>query len=435
MAHIIVIGAGLGGLPTAYELRHLLPHHHQITLISDTPQFTFLPSLPWVALGLTALESIQVKLLNRLEPRGIHWVQGRVEGIDPDNRQLVVNQTPLSYDYLVVATGAELDLDTVPGLGPDHGYTQSVCNPHHARLAQQAWQQFLAQPGPLVVGAVLGASCFGPAYEFALLADYELGKWGLRDQVPITFVTPEPYAGHLGIGGMVNSAKLVTSLMAEREIEVIENAGVTAVEPGQIRLADGRSLPFAYSMLLPAFRGPQFLREVPGLTDANGFIPVLPTYSHPDYPSIYAVGVIVQLQPPEATPLPVGVPKTGQMTEAMGMAVAHNIAIALGERSAHPVAPTLEAICFADFGNTGILFLADPVLPDSATGKRRRAIALQGAWVGWAKTAFEQYFLAKMRFGAAVPWFERFALRGVGLSLVEPLANSPSPDCLPGTSC
>nr|RNJ69460.1 MAG: sulfide:quinone reductase [Leptolyngbya sp. IPPAS B-1204] len=435
MAHIVVIGAGLGGLPTAYELRHLLPHQHRITLISDTPQFTFLPSLPWVALGLTALESIQVKLLNRLEPRGIHWVQGRVDGIDPDSRQLVVNQAPLFYDYLVIATGAELDLDAVPGLGPDNGYTQSVCNPHHARLAQQAWQQFLAQPGPLVVGAVPGASCFGPAYEFALLADHELRKRGLRDQVPITFVTPEPYAGHLGIGGMANSAKLVTTLMAARGVEVIENAAVTAVEPDQIRLADGRSLPFAYSMLLPAFRGSQFLQDVPGLTDADGFIPVLPTYQHPDYSSIYAVGVIVQLHPPEATPLPVGVPKTGQMTEAMGMAVAHNIAIALGEMSAHPVTPTLEAICFADFGNTGILFLADPVLPDPATGKRRRAIALQGAWVGWAKTAFEQYFLAKMRLGAAVPWFERLALRGVGLSLVEPIAKSSSTDCLHGTPC
>lgn len=435
MAHIVVIGAGLGGLPTAYELRHLLPHQHRITLISDTPQFTFLPSLPWVALGLTALESIQVKLLNRLEPRGIHWVQGRVEGIDPDKQQLMVNQEPLSYDYLVIATGAELALDAVPGLGPDKGYTQSVCNPHHALLAQQAWQRLLEQPGALVVGAVPGASCFGPAYEFALLADHELRKHGWRDRVPITFVTPEPYAGHLGIGGMANSAKLVTTLMAEKGIEVIENVAVTAIEPDQIHLADGRTLPFAYAMLLPAFRSPQFLQEVPGLTDAGGFIPVLPTYQHPNYSSIYAVGVIVQLQPPEVTPLPVGVPKTGQMTEAMAMAVAHNIAIALGETSAQPVTPTLEAICFADFGDTGILFFADPVLPEPATGQRRRAIALQGAWVGWAKTAFEQYFLAKMRFGAAVPWFERLALRGVGLSLVEPLATSPSTDCLHGTSC
>lgn len=114
------------------------------------------------------------------------------------------------------------------------------------------------------------------------------------------------------------------------------------------------------------------------------------------------------------------------MTEAMGMAVAHNIAIELGVFSAPPVTPTLDAICFADFGNSGILFLANPVLPDLATGKRRRAVALSGAWVTWAKAAFERYFLAKMRFGTAVPWFEKLALKLLGLSLVAPLAVKSS---------
>ncbi|MGB7414663.1 MAG: sulfide:quinone reductase, partial [Thermosynechococcaceae cyanobacterium] len=126
----------------------------------------------------------------------------------------------------------------------------------------------------------------------------------------------------------------------------------------------------------------------------------------------------------EQTPIPIGVPKTGQMTEAMGMAVAHNIAIKLGVISAQAVTPTLEAICFADFGNGGILFLADPVLPDPKTGKRRRAMTLSGRWVSWMKTAFEKYFLAKMRWGAAVPWPERLGLWAVGLSLVEPVPEA-----------
>ncbi|NJO72630.1 MAG: FAD-dependent oxidoreductase [Leptolyngbyaceae cyanobacterium RM1_406_9] len=425
MAHIVVIGAGLGGLPTAYELRHLLPQPHQITVISDASTFTFIPSLPWVALGLTPLESIQIPLEAQLTSRQIGWIHGKVDKLDPDRQRVWVGEKSIAYDYLVVATGAELALDAVPGLGPDQGYTQSVCNPHHALMAQEAWQQFLQQPGSLVVGAVPGASCFGPAYEFALLADHHLRKLGLRDRAPITFVTPEPYAGHLGIGSMANSARLVTELMTEREIEVIENVAIAAIEPDHILLSNGRTLPFAYSMLLPPFRGPRFLRDVTGLTDQRGLMPILPTYQHPNYPSIYSVGVVVQLPVPEPTPLPVGVPKTGQMTEAMGMAVAHNIAIALGVLSTQPVTPTLEAICFADFGDTGILFLADPVLPDPATGNRNRAIAIRGAWVGWMKTAFEKYFLMKMRLGTAVPWFERLALRSVGLSLVEPIAAEP----------
>ncbi|NES98391.1 MAG: NAD(P)/FAD-dependent oxidoreductase [Desertifilum sp. SIO1I2] len=437
MAHIVIIGAGLGGLPTAYELRHLLPPHHQITLISDSPTFTFIPSLPWVALGFKPLEAIQIPLESCLHPLGIQWICGKVTAIEPQVQRVSIGQQTLNYDYLAIATGVELALDALPGLGPDSGYSQSVCNPPHALAARRAWQQFLQQPGPLVVGAVPGASCLGPAYEFALLADYQLRKLGLRDAVPITFVTPEPYVGHLGIGEMANSAELVSQAMVKRGIEAIANTAVTALEPdsrsvraasppenpcgNRIHLSNGRSLPFSYAMLLPPFRGPQFLKAIPKLTDSNGFIPVLPTYQHPHYPSIYAVGTLVQLSPAERTPLPLGVPKTGQMTEAMAMAVAHNIAIALNELNAQPVTPTLTATCFADFGNTGILFVADPVLPDPLTGKRRQAKAFQGPWVSWSKTAFEQYFLAKMRWGSAVPWFERLGLQLFGLSLIEPL--------------
>jgi sulfide:quinone oxidoreductase len=427
MAHIVIVGAGLGGLPTAYELRHILPKEHHVTVISETPYLTFIPSLPWVAMGLTSLESIQVSLQKRLQLKGINWILGRIDHLNPQDQKISFGEQSITYDYLIIATGAELALDAVAGLGPD-GYTQSVCNPHHALMANKAWENFLLAPGPLVVGALPKTSCLGPAYEFTLLADYVLRKQGLREQVSITFVTPEPYAGHLGIGGMANSAHLVKEIMAERGVEVIENTEVTAIEPHQIHLGNGRVLPFTYSMLLPPFRGPRFVRQVPGLSNQDGFIPVLPTYRHPEYASIYAIGVVVEIKPQEETPIPLGVPKTGQMTEAMGMAVAHNIAIELGVISAQPVTPTLDAICFADFGDTGILFLANPVLPDVFTGKRRRAVALSGAWVSWAKTAFEKYFLAKMRFGAAVPWFERLGLKLLGLSLVKPIKVEISRD-------
>ncbi|HEY9607073.1 MAG TPA: FAD-dependent oxidoreductase [Allocoleopsis sp.] len=423
MAHVVVIGAGIGGLPTAYELRHLLPCQHRITLIANTPNFTFIPSLPWVALGLTSLAQIQLDIGKLVTHRGIEWVMGSVTQMNPHQQQITVGEKAIAYDYAVIATGPELALDAVPGLGPETGYTQSVCKPNHAVMAQDAWLKFLDHRGPLVVGAVPGVSCMGPAYEFALLADYVLRRRRLRQQVPITLVTPEPYAGHLGIGGMANSARLVTQLLAERDIELIENVAVTQIQPQSMQLSGDRILPFAYSMLLSPFRGAQFLRDVPGLTDAQGFLPVLPTYQHPRFPSIYSIGIAVQLKPPAVTPIPLGVPKTGQMTEAMGMAVAHNIAIELGAISAQPVTPTLDAICLSDFGDTGIAFIANPVLPDPVTGTRKRAIALRGRWVSWIKAAFEKFFLAKMRWGLAVPWFERLGLRLLGLSLVKPIES------------
>ncbi|HEY9641452.1 MAG TPA: FAD/NAD(P)-binding oxidoreductase [Coleofasciculaceae cyanobacterium] len=426
MAHVIVIGAGLGGLPAAYELRHVLPRQHQVTLISNQPKFTFVPSLPWVGLGLRSLDRIQLELVKIVPQHGIELILDTVTAIDPKSKQMTLQHRTLAYDYVVIATGPELDVESLPGLGPEGGYTQSVCNPHHAVLARAAWEQFLQDPGAIVVGAAPGASCFGPAYEFALLAHHTLRQKGLRDRIPITFVTSEPYAGHLGIGGMANSRWLIRAMLADRHIDLMDNLAIARIEPDTIQMADGRSLPFKYAMILPAFRGPRFLREAPGLTDAKGFVPVLPTYRHPDFDSVYAVGVVTQLKPIEPTPIPIGVPKVGQMTEEMVLSVAHNIALDLGVIAGQPITPTLQAICFADFGDTGALFLADPLLPDRE-GHRHRAFTTKGIWVSWAKTAFEKYFMDKMRMGWTMPWFERAGLRAIGLPLVEPIVPSLEP--------
>jgi sulfide:quinone oxidoreductase len=164
------------------------------------------------------------------------------------------------------------------------------------------------------------------------------------------------------------------------------------------------------------------------LTSDKGFVPMLPTQQHPDYPSIYSLGVASQLAQPDKTPVPIGLPKSGEMAEGMGMAVAHNIARELGVLKSAPVKATLGAVCFAEFGRDGLVFMANPVLPDPATGQYDRSFTLRGPWVPLAKQAFELYYMTKMRVGAAVPWFESFGLKALfGISLIKPtVPNHPS---------
>jgi sulfide:quinone oxidoreductase len=176
-------------------------------------------------------------------------------------------------------------------------------------------------------------------------------------------------------------------------------------------------------MILPAFRGVQFIREIPGFANSRGFISILPTCQHCEHDSIYALGVSVHLEQPDKTPIPIGLPKSGQMAEAMATAVAHNIAVKLDAIKSSLMVPTLEALCFAEFGNTGIAYIAAPVIPDSKTGKRRYSYAVRGRWVKWVKTAFEEYFMTKMRWGLGMPWFEKLGLKILfGLSLLKPVS-------------
>ena len=427
MAHVVVIGAGLGGLPTAYELRQLLPSQHRVTLISDQPKFTFIPGLARVGLAIDPLDHFQLDLAPLAQRHNVALVKSKVTVLNPHDQRITLETgEAIDYDYVAIATGPSFAFDAIPGLGPHDGYTHSICSPSHALEARDAWLQFLENPGALVVGAAPGVGCFGPAYEFVLMAEQILRKEGLRDRATLTLITPEPYAGHLGVSGVKNAQRLTEALLRKRGVEVITNAAITAISPDAVTLDNGHTIPQQYAMILPAFRGASFIQNTPGLGNQKGFIPVLPTYQHPYFPSVYALGVGVSLSQPEQFRVPIGLPKSGQMTEAMGMAVSHNIAVQLKAIQKPLQTPTLEAICFAEFGDTGILYVAAPVLPDPATGKRRYSYAVQGKWVVWGKALFEQYFMTKMRLGAAVPWYERLGLRMMfGVDLVKPITASP----------
>ena len=421
MAKIVVLGAGIGGVPMAYEMKEIVGKAHEVVVISDSPTFHFVPSNPWIPPKWRKPEDLKIELAPVMTKKGINFIQKSATKVDPVNNKIdLADGTSVEYDYLVIATGPRLAFDEVPGLGPHGGHTSSVCHVDHAALAADDWDRFMADPGPIVIGAVQGASCFGPAYEYLMIIETELRKRKIRDKVPMTFVTSEPYIGHLGLGGVGDTKGLLESALRDKTIKWITNAKVDKIEQGIMHVTevddDGNEkkkheLPFKHSMMLPAFTGVDAVRNsgAEGLTNPRGFVIVDEYQRNPTYKNIFSVGVCVALPPVEKTPVPVGTPKTGYMIESMVTATAHNIRDVLNGKEPSDK-PSLSALCLADLGDSGVAFLAVPQIPP-----RNTTWSAHGKWVHLAKIAFEKYFMRKVRKGISEPFYERMMLKFMGV--------------------
>src|SRR5665811_1230112 len=360
---VVVVGGSFGGVNAAYELRRRLPKDAEITVISRDAEFTFIPSLPWVIMGWRDPSRLQVPLDAPLQRRRIRFVHDDVKELDPQKCQVRTASQTYPYDALVIASGAELDYAAVPGLGPQAGHTYSTFTSAEALGARDALAWVLAaDEGRIVIGAAAGASCVGPAYEIVMMIDTVLKRARKRHRFSIAFVTPEPFLGHCGVGGIGAAPRMVQDEFAERHIDSVVNARIANAGPDRLILADASEHPFDFSLVIPAFLGSPFVRGVDGLANPKGFITVTPQLASTKIANIYAAGVAVAIAPPGPTPIPVAVPKTGHMTELMAQAAARNIAAAF-TGGVKVDGMTLPSTSIADAGDTAFYMFADPFLP------------------------------------------------------------------------
>ncbi len=422
MSHIVIMGAGIGGMPAAYEMRETLGEAHKITVINAVDYFQFVPSNPWVAVGWRTRDKVTLPIRPYLERKGIDFIAQAVSKIDAEQNTLILaNGETVKYDFLVIATGPKLAFDEIPGAGPEH-FTHSVCTVDHAEKTWAAYEQFVKEPGPIIVGSMALASCFGPAYEFAFILDTDLRRRRMRNKVPMTFVTSEPYIGHLGLGGVGDSKGLLEHEMRDHHIKWITSAKVTKIEEGKMFVAEHgingevvkeHELPFKFSMMIPAFKGVDAVAAVEGLCNPRGFVLVDEHQRSKKYRNIFSAGVCIAIPPVEPTPVPTGAPKTGYMIESMVTAIVHNIKADIDGTAADTKA-TWNAICLADMGDTGAAFVALPQIPP-----RNVSWFKKGKWVHVAKVAFEKYFMRKMKKGTSDPLYEKYVLKMLGIKKIQ----------------
>ncbi len=382
---ILILGGGIGGQVAANRLRGLLDRHHEITIIDRNESFAFPPSFLWLMTGDRRPEEISRKI-NQLVKPGIKVIQAEVLRIDLAGRFVEVNTGRLDYDYLIIALGAELAPEIIPGLSEA---THTFYTIEGARRLQDALKEFKGGTLAIVVGA-LPYKCPGAPHEASMLFSDFFRKRGLRDKVDIHLFTPEPQPMPVAgpkLGGEVRQmleAKNIHFHPLHKLISVNQQARELIFE-GKEKVG--------YDLLvaIPPHRGPNIVREA-GLANEAGWMPVDSATLATRNENVYAIGDIAAVPIPGRwkPDIPLMLPKAGVFAHAQAEVVAHNIATEITGSAANAKFQGMgycmleagDGLAGLAFGN----FFAEPS-PE---------IQLKGTGKTWhlGKVLFEQWWLA-----------------------------------------
>jgi sulfide:quinone oxidoreductase len=440
VARIVILGAGISGHTAARYLGKWLGKQHQVIMVSPRPTWNWVPSNIWVGVGEMTERQVTFELAPLYKKLNIDFRQASAQSLYPEgdaehaSPYVTVEYTDpqragqtevIEYDYLVNATGPKLNFAATPGLGPEPGYTVSVCTPPHALEANRRLQAAIAamkngEDKTFVIGTGHGmCTCQGAAFEYIYNVDHTLREAGVREQARLIWLSNEYELGDLGMGGMhvsnggyvTNSKLFAESLMAERGVQWITRAHVTKVEPDKIHYEqlDGtyHEIHFDFAMLIPPFAGvglKAFDRAGADITAAvfapNGFMKVdadytpkpyedwrardwPKTYQNPSYRNLFAIGIAFAPPHPiskpmksaNGTPISPTPPRTGMPSAAMGKAVAASIRDMLKGAPAPTHTASMAksgAVCVASTGahlfkGTAASMIVFPVVPDRET--------------------------------------------------------------------
>ena len=339
MKKIVILGGGTGGTMTANRLRRLYPRNDvEIVVVDQDDQHVYQPGLLFVPFGLSTVEEIVRRRARQLHA-GIEFRQSAIDQVDVETSQVyLADGGSLSYDVLVVATGAVLAPEETEGL-LGAGWMERVFTfygPEPAAALAKALSGF--DGGDLVVNVVdMPIKCPVAPLEFCFLADWYFTERGVRDKVRITYVTPLDGAFTKPV-----ASRQLGSLLAEKDIELVTefNTGEVDGTGGRLVSYDGREISFDLAVVIPLHSGAAYVGRSPGLGDELNFIPTDEhTLQSKAAPNIFVIG--------DAANVPAS--KAGSVTHFEGETLVENIQRFLADE---PLTPGFDghANCFIESG-------------------------------------------------------------------------------------
>lgn len=348
MKRVLILGGGFGGLAAAHTLRQRLSPDDEIILVDRRTHFMVGFRKTWALVGESPLEAGQ-RPLAALAARGIQVIHAPLTALDPAARAIEVEGQRLTADAVVVALGAELAPEKVPGL---QAHALNIYDPQAIPQAAEALRQF--KGGRVLVG-IFGVpyKCPPAPYEIALLVN----GFFQRRNVKVTLEVFSPQPMSLPIIGPAG-CDVIESRLAENGITFLPNHKATAVEPGEVVFANERR-PFDLLLGVPPHRCPAVVVQS-GLTEGGEWVKPNPRTLETKFPGVYAVGDVVEIAMANGKPLP----KAGVFADAMGQVAAERIAAQFsGQESTATF--TGEGGCFLEVGEGEAMlvrgrFLAEP---------------------------------------------------------------------------
>jgi sulfide:quinone oxidoreductase len=335
----LVLGGGVGGLVAANRLRKLLPARHRVVLVDREREHVFQPSLLWLAVGDRAPDDIR-RPLDRLARSGVEVRIGSVERIDTATRVVRVGGQDLAGDAIVVALGADLAPESIPGLAESGHNLYTLAG---ASAFESALRTFTA--GRIVVLTAAPAyKCPAAPYEAAMLIAAALRRRGVRDRVQLDLYAAEP--GPMAVTGPILSGQ-VRGVVESQGIGYHPDHQVTRVDAAARRLtfAGGATADFDLLLYVPPHKAPAVVREA-GLLAASGWVAADRRTFATTVDGVYAIGDVTGIPLAMGKPLP----KAGVFAHAQAEVVADNIASLWAGRDARR---TFDGVgqCFVETGD------------------------------------------------------------------------------------